>query len=75
MHETSFLFFNTPEKCTECNQPIFDFEDTPEIWKHRTCRLDICHESIHAKCYENHLKNHPVTIKSTNDVEKEKEFL
>ncbi|MHA1989906.1 MAG: hypothetical protein ACW981_04065 [Candidatus Hodarchaeales archaeon] len=70
MHETSFLFFNTPEKCTECNQPIFDFDDTPETWKHRTCRLDTCNESIHSKCYENHLDSHPVIIKSSNDVEK-----
>jgi hypothetical protein len=70
MHETSFLFFNTPEKCTECDQPIFDFDDTPDIWKHRTCKLNACDESIHVKCHINHLKTHPKIIKSTKDVEK-----
>ena len=70
MYETSFLLANDIEKCEECNQPIFDFDATPEMWKHKTCNLDTCQESIHEKCHENHIKNHPILIKTINDLER-----
>lgn len=69
IHEISFLINLPPEKCNVCHQPIFDFEELPDEWKHKKCSFDYCQETSHLKCYDKHYSSHPKIIRTKKDLE------